>query len=301
MSEQSLNLNCHIQGAITQSEAARRYGQHLLTVRSILDAWYVEGRMEKKQRGGRRKEALKFEDVHAAYITELLDEDCTKTLDMIKEELESKFPDLAEKNVSTSGLWRFMIERIGFTLKRTKAVEERRNTSETIQQRYEYVVQRLPKRGLTQNINASSSVPLPQSPSQYLNTLRRKGTKRRRQNRVAEPSIEENGSTLPLASDLLQTGKVTNEVFEDGQLRDELLERAVLTSANVKRVGLHNEQSLDDPHSNRPRPHGKLVDALLRSLEYEEEKHKRENYVDRGVGTVADGYSTTAKMKLVEH
>ncbi|CEP12687.1 hypothetical protein [Parasitella parasitica] len=82
-----------------------------------------------------------------------LDEDCTKTLDIIKEELESKFPDLAEKNVSTSGLWRFMIERIGFTLKRTKAVEERRNTSETIQQRYEYVVQRLPERGISYKTN----------------------------------------------------------------------------------------------------------------------------------------------------
>ncbi|CEP07258.1 hypothetical protein [Parasitella parasitica] len=72
---------------------------------------------------------------------------------MIKEELESKFPDSAEKNVSTSGLWRFMIERIGFTLKRTKAVEERRNTSETIQQRYEYVVQRLPERGISYKTN----------------------------------------------------------------------------------------------------------------------------------------------------
>ncbi|CEP12917.1 hypothetical protein [Parasitella parasitica] len=79
------------EGAITQSEAARRYGQHPLTVGSILDAW--------------------------------------------KKELESKFPDLAERNVSTSGLWRFMTERISFTLKLTKAVEERRNTSETIQQK----------------------------------------------------------------------------------------------------------------------------------------------------------------------
>ncbi|CEP16867.1 hypothetical protein [Parasitella parasitica] len=57
---------------------------------------FTQGR-KKKQRGGRRKEAWKFEDVHAAYITELLDEDGTKSLDMIKEELEAKFPDLAER------------------------------------------------------------------------------------------------------------------------------------------------------------------------------------------------------------
>jgi hypothetical protein len=47
---------------------------------------------------------LKFKDEHGEYIAKLLDENCTKTLDMIKEELEAKFPDLAEKHISTSAL-----------------------------------------------------------------------------------------------------------------------------------------------------------------------------------------------------
>jgi hypothetical protein len=150
----------------------------------------------------------------------------------------------------------------------------------------------------------------------------RKGTKRKQpqdsqvENSDATPSSSaEVDQSLPTDSDLLQTGEIPGEVLADSQLRDELLERAAMTSDTVKRVGLatvkmyiaavvdlHNEQSLADPHSNRPHPHGKLVDALLQSLKYEEQKHKRDNYVDRGVGTVADGYSTTAEMvKLVDH
>ncbi|OBZ86852.1 hypothetical protein A0J61_05095 [Choanephora cucurbitarum] len=65
-------------------------------------------------------------------------------------------------------------------------------------------------------------------------------------------------------------------------------------------VDLYNKQALADPHSHRPRPRGKLVEVRL--IECEQQKHRRENYVDRGVGTVADGYSTTAEMeKLVQY
>ncbi|KAL7320146.1 hypothetical protein PS15m_000064 [Mucor circinelloides] len=142
-----------MEGAIAQAEAARKYRLYPSSVRNILDAWHTESRMGKKPRGGRRREVLKFEDVHEEYIMELLDEDCTKTLDMIKEELMAKFPELQERGISTSGVWRFMEERIGFTLKRTKAVEERRNSEATIQQRYDYVGHRLPERGIAYKTN----------------------------------------------------------------------------------------------------------------------------------------------------
>ncbi|CAO3697920.1 unnamed protein product [Rhizopus stolonifer] len=130
-----------IEGAITQSEAARRYGQSTSTVRNILDAWHTKGGMEKKERRGRREEIRNLR-ISWMYIA-----------NVIKEELEAKFPEFAEKHISTSGLWRYITERIGFTLKRTKAVEERRNTPGTIMQRYEYVVHRLPERGIAYKTN----------------------------------------------------------------------------------------------------------------------------------------------------
>ncbi|ORE00702.1 hypothetical protein BCV72DRAFT_326469 [Rhizopus microsporus var. microsporus] len=89
-----------LEGAIIQSEAARRYGQHTST-RKLL----------------------------------------------------AKFPDLAEKGISTSGLWKLLTDRIGFTLKRTKPVVERRNTPVTIQQRYEYVTERFNERGISYKAN----------------------------------------------------------------------------------------------------------------------------------------------------
>ncbi|CEP19591.1 hypothetical protein [Parasitella parasitica] len=143
-----------MKGKISKAEAARRYNIPATSIRKILDAWYNEGLIHAKPRGGKRKEVTKFEDKHGTYIQELLDEDFTRSLDMIKEELRTKFPELADKAISASGLWRFLTERIGFTLKQTKAVKEIRNSPETIEQRYDYVVKRLPaERGISYKTN----------------------------------------------------------------------------------------------------------------------------------------------------
>ncbi|CEP07512.1 hypothetical protein [Parasitella parasitica] len=97
-----------MEGKISQAEAARRYNIPRTSIRNILDAWYNEGRIYAKPRG---------------------------------EELQAKLLELADKGISASGLWRFLAERIGFTtLKRTKAVEERQNSPETIEQRYDYII-----------------------------------------------------------------------------------------------------------------------------------------------------------------
>ncbi|CEP09528.1 hypothetical protein, partial, partial [Parasitella parasitica] len=142
-----------IEGAITQAEAARRYEQSPSTVRNILDAWHLYGRIGTKPRGGRRKEIVKLEDQHEEAIKKIIDEDCTKTLDVLREELLSRFPELADKGISTSGIWKFLTKKMKFTLKRTKPVEERRNCPETIQQRYEYVVERMQDRGISYKTN----------------------------------------------------------------------------------------------------------------------------------------------------
>lgn len=101
-------------------------------------------------------------------------------------------------------------------------------------------------------------------------------------------------------------GKKRRHTVDEDNESDETIEVKHVGLATVKMyiaaiVDLYNEQSLADPHSSRPHPRGKLVEALVCSLEYEQQKHRRENYIDRGIGTVADGYSTTAEMeKLVD-
>lgn len=122
-----------MEGAITQSEAARRYGQSTSTVRNILDTFCTEGRIGPKSRGGRKKGSIKLKDAHEEYIREILDKDCTKTLEEIKQELMCKFPDLGDKGISTSGLWNFMSQRKCFPSKQKKGMKKRRSIPETVQ------------------------------------------------------------------------------------------------------------------------------------------------------------------------
>ncbi|KAI8086853.1 uncharacterized protein B0P05DRAFT_13303 [Gilbertella persicaria] len=87
---------------ISQAEACRRYGLASSTLSSMLDRYYLEGRIELKPRGGRREEVIKLDDQHCDYIKELLDDDCTQTLDMMAERLVAKFPDLKERGITTA-------------------------------------------------------------------------------------------------------------------------------------------------------------------------------------------------------
>lgn len=139
-------------GGMPISKAAEPLGVKRSTLSTHVNLYRQEGRSEPKKRGRRKGETVKFNEAHQEFLRDTLDQDCTKTLDILKEELMSNFPDLTEMNNSTSGVWRFFIKRIGYTLARTKAVKERRNTPETINAPYEYV-NKLLKEGIVYNNN----------------------------------------------------------------------------------------------------------------------------------------------------
>ncbi|KAI8879487.1 hypothetical protein K501DRAFT_276482 [Backusella circina FSU 941] len=123
--------------------------------------------------------------------------------------------------------------------------------------------------------------------TQVVNREYKKKGKKRKQPSDESDESDENGESndpapgpsnevdppLPPDSDLLRPEEIPGEVLGDEQLTDELLERSASTP-NIKRAGLstvkmyiavvvdlYNDQALADPHSNRPHPSGKLVEA----------------------------------------
>ncbi|OAD73962.1 Homeodomain-like DNA binding domain-containing transcription factor [Phycomyces blakesleeanus NRRL 1555(-)] len=91
--------------------------------------------VEPKKQNSLHVESLKITDEHLKFIQDLLDKCCTLMLGQMREELFRKYPELQDQNLSISGLHKHIINNIGFTLKRTKPVEEKRNDSKTIELR----------------------------------------------------------------------------------------------------------------------------------------------------------------------
>ncbi|OAD66770.1 Homeodomain-like DNA binding domain-containing transcription factor [Phycomyces blakesleeanus NRRL 1555(-)] len=117
------------------------------TVDNIKNSFIDNGKIVVKQRGGRKKECTKIMEEHSEYLIEILDEDCTLTLEMMREKLYECFDDLQEKDIMFSILYCHIMNNIGFTLKRTKAVEERRNDPDVIEARRKFV-ESLPELGV---------------------------------------------------------------------------------------------------------------------------------------------------------
>ncbi|CEP07718.1 hypothetical protein [Parasitella parasitica] len=113
---------CYTNDIMSVAEAAKKLGVNRSTLSNQLNLYVNEGRKSPEKRGRKRGK------------------------------LQDNFPELQEKKVSISGLWRFIVERIGFTLTCTKPVEKRRNCPETINARKEYI-NRLLEKGITYKTN----------------------------------------------------------------------------------------------------------------------------------------------------
>lgn len=138
---------------IKKLEAARRYGLSWQTIDNIFEAYISEGRVDPKARGGIIESIAKLTKEHEEFLCDFLDEDCTRTLGMIREALYIHFLRLQKKGISPNSIWNFIVKRIGFTLKRTKPVEERRNTPEQLERRKELVVSYMAERGMAYKAN----------------------------------------------------------------------------------------------------------------------------------------------------
>ncbi|CEP11460.1 hypothetical protein [Parasitella parasitica] len=114
---------CYTDDNMSVTEAAKKLGVKRSTLSTQLNLYINEGRKSPEKKGRKRGEVVKFTDKHEEFIVDSLDMDCTQTLGMLREKLQDNFSELQEKGVSIRGLWRLIVERIGFTLTRTKPVE----------------------------------------------------------------------------------------------------------------------------------------------------------------------------------
>ncbi|CEP15855.1 hypothetical protein [Parasitella parasitica] len=130
---------CLRKDSMRKSEVAKLYDVSWQTVDNIVEKYVQKGTVEPKKQGGSREKNIKIKDDQSQFIQEILDENCTLTLGRIKEKLFDRFPEMREYDLSISGLFRHIVEHIGFTLKKTKPVEEKRNDPTTIAKRNAYV------------------------------------------------------------------------------------------------------------------------------------------------------------------
>lgn len=104
------------------------------TVRKIYKTYTITNVVNKRSVGHRPK---KFTQEEKEEICNLIDEDCTMTLNQIKTKLLEQNPQL---QVSLSTIDRATKE-FHYSVKRVSFVPERRNTPDTIQSRFHYAVQ----------------------------------------------------------------------------------------------------------------------------------------------------------------
>ncbi|OWZ24841.1 hypothetical protein PHMEG_00022 [Phytophthora megakarya] len=94
-------------------------------------------------------------------------------------------------------------------------------------------------------------------------------------------------------------------------LREEVVDREVCLKTSTRKVGvatvemyvnsisdLHNDQQSRRANTH-PHPRNNLIKALLSSLKCEKHENNKREYVDRGVGSLLDGYCTTEDLVAI--
>ncbi|CAO0796517.1 unnamed protein product [Mucor circinelloides] len=131
---------CLRKESMKKAEVARMFGVSWQTVDNIVEKYVRDGTVEPKKRGGCRQRNIKIHQEHSQFIQDILDEDCTVTVGFMRGKLFEQFPQLQEQGLDPSTLYKHIVKQhIGFTLKRTKPVEEKRNDPTTIARRKAYV------------------------------------------------------------------------------------------------------------------------------------------------------------------
>jgi hypothetical protein len=75
---------------------------------------------------------------------------------------------------------------------------------------------------------------------------------------------------------------------------------AVIKSYTASIVDLWSQQVMLRTNSN-PHPRDNSVKSLIRTLDVQNSQHKRQNYQDRGVGSMIDGYTTTKQLSMISN
>ncbi|KAG1092200.1 hypothetical protein G6F42_019259 [Rhizopus arrhizus] len=130
---------CLRKESMKKAEVARMFGVSWQTVDNIVEKYVRDGTVEPKKQRGCRQKNIRIHQEHSQFIQDILDEGCTVTVGFMRGKLFEQFPQLQEQGLDPSTLYKHIVKHIGFTLKRTKPVEEKRNDPTTIARRKAYV------------------------------------------------------------------------------------------------------------------------------------------------------------------
>ena len=118
---------------ITKTEIARNLDVPRTTIFGIVKNYDQTGSVASKSKGGRRN--AKCTDEMRSMMSELLNEDCTRTLAYLQTRIFERF----NVKLSLSAV-KVNLEAINFTLKQTSAIPEARNTQDAIEKRHAYAL-----------------------------------------------------------------------------------------------------------------------------------------------------------------
>jgi transposase len=113
------------------SDIAEMFNCSERTVKRIVEAYSIEGRVEAKPQGGYKPQSLS--DEHRNYIQEYIAEDCSISLDRIVQRLLEDFGIIVGKSIVHRA-----INSFSYTLKRVTLMPKRRNDERTIEIRHLY-------------------------------------------------------------------------------------------------------------------------------------------------------------------
>jgi transposase len=142
-SEEYREIICHyyfIEGRRIIDIARERH-MATSTIHDIVNRYRTEGRVKYKLQRGPKN--VKIKDRHSEYLRDMMDnedEGNIFTLEQLKFRLEQDFPEdfPTEESIDLETIRHYIDKKLEFTLKRTKAVEERQLESSTIEKRKQY-------------------------------------------------------------------------------------------------------------------------------------------------------------------
>ncbi|CAO0798420.1 unnamed protein product [Mucor circinelloides] len=106
---------CLRKESMKKAEVARMFGVSWQTVDNIVE-----------------KTSTFTKNTLNSYKISWMNEDCTVTVGFMRGKLFEQFPQLQEQGLDPSTLYKHIVKHIGFKLKRTKPVEEKRNDPTTV-------------------------------------------------------------------------------------------------------------------------------------------------------------------------
>ncbi|EPB81021.1 hypothetical protein HMPREF1544_12283, partial [Mucor circinelloides 1006PhL] len=107
---------CLRKESMRKAEVARMFGVSWQTVDNIVEKYVRDGTVEPKKQGGCRQTNVKIFQEHSQFVQDILDEDFTVTVGFMREKLFEQFPQLQERGLDPSTLYKHIVKHIEWNL-----------------------------------------------------------------------------------------------------------------------------------------------------------------------------------------